>query len=211
MKITKIAARILVIAGVIVLGLGVYRVWDPFAGSRQHAAQQRLYQSWGAPRSLPGKSPAGPQGCQMTSRPRTGQVFAIIQIPAFGASWKFTVIEGTTLAQLGTGPGHITGTAMPGASGNVGIAAHDVTAGNPFLHLADLGPGDDVIITTRGCVTTYAVNRPSFRVLYTDVAVLRPTGREHTLTLVTCWPIQVLYFVPHRTIVSATEVKSVPR
>ena len=43
MRITKIAARILVIAGVIVLGLGVYRVWDPFAGSRQHAAQQRLY------------------------------------------------------------------------------------------------------------------------------------------------------------------------
>jgi LPXTG-site transpeptidase (sortase) family protein len=86
-----------------------------------------------------------------------------------------------------------------------------VTAGNPFLHLADLRPGDDVIITTRGCVTTYAVSRPSFRVLYTDVAVLRPTGQEHTLTLVTCWPTQVLYFVPHRTIVSATEVKSVPR
>jgi hypothetical protein len=57
MKIMRIAARGLVIAGVVVLGLGVYRVWDPFAGSRQHAAQQRLYQSWGAPHGLRDKSP----------------------------------------------------------------------------------------------------------------------------------------------------------
>ena len=208
MKITKIAARILVIAGVIVLGLGVYRVWDPLAGSRQHAAQQRLYQSWGAPRSLPGKSPAGPQGCQMTSRPRTGQVFAIIQIPALGKDWKFTVIEGTGLPQLATGPGHVPGTALPGAEGNVGIAAHDVTAGNPFLHLASLKPGDTVTITTQHCVVTYAVNRLPYRVLYTDVGVLRPVGTEHTLTMITCWPVYVLYFVPHRTVVSAIEISS---
>ena len=67
---------------------------------------------------------------------------------------------------------------MPGAEGNVGIAAHDVTAGNPFLHLADLKPGDTVTITTKTCVTTYRVTRPSYRVLYTDVAVLRPTERS---------------------------------
>jgi Sortase domain len=60
-----------------------------------------------------------------------GQVFAIIQIPALGQDWKFTVIEGTDLPQLATGPGHVPGTALPGAEGNAGIAAHDVTAGTP--------------------------------------------------------------------------------
>jgi LPXTG-site transpeptidase (sortase) family protein len=93
---------------------------------------------------------------------------------------------------------------------DVGIAAHDVTAGNPFLHLASLKPGDTVTITTTHCVVTYAVTRLPYRVLYTDVGVLRPAGTKHTLTMITCWPVYVLYFVPHRTIVSAIEMSSRP-
>jgi sortase A len=194
-----------ILAGVTVLAMSAVKVLDPFAGSRQHAAQQQLYQSWAA---QPGQGPSPAQGCQMTSQPRAGQVFAIIQIPALGKDWKFTVIEGTDLPQLATGPGHVPWTALPGAEGNVGIAAHDVTAGNPFLHLASLKPGDTVTITTRHCVVTYTVTRLPYRVLYTDVGVLRPAGTEHTLTMITCWPVYVLYFVPHRTIVSAIETSS---
>jgi sortase A len=192
------------LAGVTVLVMSAVQVLDPFAGSRQHAAQEQLYKSWaGQPHAPP---PA--HGCQMATQPRKGQVFAIIQIPALGKGWKFTVIEGTDLAQLATGPGHVPGTALPGAEGNVGIAAHDVTAGNPFLHLASLKPGDTVTITTQHCVVTYTVTRLPNRVLYTDVGVLRPVGTKHTLTMITCWPVYVLYFVPHRTIVSAIETSS---
>jgi sortase A len=195
------------LAGVTVLVMSAVKVLDPFAGSRQHAAQEQLYKSWAA--SQPGGHvPLLAQDCQLASQPRTGQVFAIIQIPALGKDWKFTVIEGTGLPQLATGPGHVPGTALPGAEGNVGIAAHDVTAGNPFLHLASLKPGDTVTITTQHCVVTYAVTRLPYRVLYTDVGVLRPAGTQHTLTMITCWPVYVLYFVPHRTIVSAIEVSS---
>jgi len=193
-----------ILAGVMVIVVSAVKVLDPFAGSRQHAAEEQLYKSWaGQP-----KHPLLAQGCQVASAPRTGQVFAIIQIPALGRDWKFTVIEGTGLPQLATGPGHVPGTALPGAAGNVGIAAHDVTAGNPFLHLASLKPGDTVTITTRHCVVTYTVTRLPYRVLYTDVGVLRPAGTEHTLAMITCWPVYVLYFVPHRTIVSAIEVSS---
>lgn len=208
--ITKLAAWLCILAGLGGLAFTGYRAWDPLAGARQHAAQQRLYHSWG---TLPAFRPAhrgGAAACQMTGRPGTGQVFAIIQIPALGPSWKFTVIQGTGLPQLATGPGHVPGTALPGQPGNVGIAAHDVTAGNPFLHLAGLKPGDRVIITTRSCVVTYRVTRPSFRVRYTDVSVLNPT-KAHTITLITCWPVNVLYFVPHRTIVQGSEVSSIRR
>ncbi len=93
----------------------------------------------------------------------------------------------------------------------MGIAAHDVTAGNPFLHLVDLRPGDKVVITTQDCVTTYGVNRNPYTVNYRDTAVLRPAGHERTITLVTCTPVGVLYFVPNRTIVQAAELSSVPR
>ncbi len=208
--ITKLGAWLCILAGLGLLAFTGYRAWDPLAGDRQHAAQQRLYHSWGTLRAS-AQAPAGRAGaCQLTGHPDTGQVFAIIRIPALGHNWKFTVIQGAGLPQLATGPGHVPGTALPGQQGNVGIAAHDVTAGNPFLHLADLKPGDRIIITTRSCVITYQVTRPSFRVWYTDVSVLNPT-RAHTITLITCWPVNVLYFVPHRTIVQGTEVSSVGR
>ena len=86
-----------------------------------------------------------------------------------------------------------------------------MTAGNPFLHLANLRTGDTVVVTTKECVTTYRVYREPYRVLYTDVSVLDTVGSKHTLTLVTCWPTEVLYFVTHRTIVQAAEISSVSR
>ena len=69
-------------------------------------------------------------------------------IPAFGSHWKFAVVEGTTLAQLALGPGHIIGTSMPGGA-NFGVAAHDITAGNPFLGLKSLKAGDDIYVRTQ--------------------------------------------------------------
>jgi sortase A len=207
-KAIFLIALVCVLAGVTVLVMSAGKVLDPFAGSRQYAAQEQLYKSWAGQPGPVSHVPLPAQGCQMASQPRTGRVFAIIQIPALGKDWKFTVIEGTDLPQLATGPGHVPGTALPGAEGNVGIAAHDVTAGNPFLHLASLKPGDTVTITTQSCVVTYTVTRLPYRVLYTDVGVLRPAGAEHMLTMITCWPVYVLYFVPHRTIVSAIETSS---
>jgi len=217
-KIVRYAAALMALSGLLLLGLVGYKIWDPFAGARQTAAQQKLEQTWdGAPPAI-AAAPAGTSGparasqeCVPSLNPSTGTYFAIIQIPALGKNWKFTVIQGTTLTQLSTGPGHIVGTPYPGQQGNVGIAAHDVTAGNPFLYLASLKPDDKIIVTTKDCVTTYQVNKPSFRVLYTDVAVLNPQGTAHTITLVTCWPTNVLYFVQHRTIVQGTEVSSVKR
>jgi sortase A len=218
----KLIAGCLIIAGVAVLLVTGYKVWDPFAAAREHAAQEALTRSWGSQPALKGPvatgkavataKPAATALCVVPSQQiPVGQVFAFIQIPAFGPSWKFTLIQGTTLTQLATGPGHIVGTALPSQPGDTGIGAHDVTAGNPFLHLASLGTGDSIVITTKQCVTTYHVYRQPYRVLYTDTAVLDPVGGKRTLTLVTCWPTGVLYFVTHRTIVQAEEISSVRR
>jgi sortase A len=228
-RAVKLIAGCMIVVGASLLLYTGYKVWDPFAGARQHAAQEALTRSWGARPALPGPvtatakppapakpaataKPAAPALCVVPSQNiPVGQVFATIQIPAFGPTWKFTVIQGTTLTQLATGPGHILGTALPSQAGDVGIGAHDVTAGNPFLHLDGLRTGNTIVITTKECVTTYRVYRQPYRVLYTDVGVLNPVGSEHTLTLVTCWPTDVLYFVTHRTIVQAAEISSVRR
>ena len=71
----------------------------------------------------------------------TGQPFAFIRIPAFGRNWRFTVIQGTDLAQLNVSPGHVPGTGWPGQLGNFAVAGHRVTSGNPFWSLPSLKDG----------------------------------------------------------------------
>jgi sortase A len=220
-RLLRAGAFFCIIAGVGVLLYSGYRIWDPFAGARQQAAQRDLLHSWDVANGAAPAAPAtahparpgraGPPACTgIGASPQPSQPFALIQIPAFGRSWKFTVVEGTAAAQLATGPGHIAGTALPGQAGNVGVAAHNITAGNPFLHLGSLRPGDKVVITTEHCVVTYKVTSAPRKVLYTDVAVLRPTGNEHTITLITCWPVS-LNFVNHRIVVPGVETSSIAR
>jgi sortase A len=130
-------------------------------------------------------------------------------IPRFSRRWRFAVAEGTTLAQLATGPGHITGTSMPGGR-DFAVAAHDITAGNAFLHLGSLRQGDLIRVRTRDCRYTYRVSRAPFRVRYTDVAVLRGAPGQRRITLVTCWPV-TLAFTPWRIIVDGALVSERPQ
>jgi hypothetical protein len=92
----KRAAKIMVAAGLVVVAVTAgaygYRAWDPFAGARQHAAQVALAKSWGTPTILPPAKATKPALCVVPQQNiPVGQVFATIQIPAFGPAWKFTV------------------------------------------------------------------------------------------------------------------------
>ena len=110
----------------------------------------------------------------------------------------------------------MTGTQFPGQLGNFAVAAHDITAGNPFLHLGDLRPGNIVTVTTKCDVYRYAV-RSKHVVRYTDVAVLDPVPshpgkrpRKQLITLITCTPV-TLAFTPYRIIVTGHLVSVTPR
>jgi sortase A len=103
-------------------------------------------------------------------------------------------VQGTGLPQLALGPGHVPGTALPGQIGNFAVAAHRVTAGNPFYRLNDLRPGDKVMIETAAATYTYQVTTSEL-VLPDDTAVLDPVPghpRQHPstamITLITCDP-----------------------
>src|SRR5260370_1667890 len=193
---------LLIVAGLALGGLVAWAVADPLAGHRQHALQQELQRTWPAQKPVPAVSAAACTDPPQHLRP--SQPFALMTIPAFGSRWKFAVVAGTTLTQLALGPGHITGTSMPRGA-NFVVAAHDITAGNPFLHLWNLKPGNQVIVTTAHCQYTYSVDSHA-KVSYTDVAVLKSrTEYPHTLILVTCWPV-TLAFTPVRIVVCGHEV-----
>lgn len=149
----------------------------------------------------------------MAARP-TGQPFAYIRIPAFGAHWRFTIIQGTALAQLNVSPGHVPGTQLPGQIGNFAVAGHRVTAGNPFWSLPSLKSGDLVYIDTKLNTYTYRVTGQQ-TVLPTDTAVVDPVpghpGQHPTqrlITLITCNPA---WTGTHRVIVSGKLISAAAR
>jgi sortase A len=205
-KVVALLAGALLAAGLVVAGLTAYKVIDPLAPARERALQQQLQTQWNTTPALAPETASVP-----VVKVRTGRPFAMLRIPALGRDWKFAVVEGATLAQLSTGPGHVTGTQLPGQLGNFAVAAHDVTAGNPFLHLKTLRAGDRIYVTTQYATYTYRVTGEKV-VRYTDVAVLAPvpgspgaTATSAHITLITCTPVTLL-FTPWRVIVTGALV-----
>lgn len=108
------------------------------------------------------------------------------------------VQEGVDAGTLRHAVGHIPGTALPGAVGNVGVAGHRDTF---FRVLRNIRLKDIIEFQTSAGNYQYVVE--SARVVPPrDVVVLAPTGRD-TLTLVTCYPFYYVGSAPNRFVVRA--------
>jgi LPXTG-site transpeptidase (sortase) family protein len=125
-----------------------------------------------------------------------GEVLTKLSIPRIGL--RAVVIEGTSSRSLLLGPGHMTGSAVPGAAGNSVIAGHRDTF---FRHLHSLRTGDAIYVLRNGKRFRYAVIEKRV-VQASDISVLRPS-RGSELTLITCYPPHFIGPAPHRLIVVA--------
>ena len=150
-------------------------------------------------------------------------VDAIIRIPRFGPGYSVPVVEGTSSRSLGMGVGHVIGSARPGAPGNVVLAGHRVTHGEPFRSLPSLRSGDEVIIETlttgyvyrvaSGASASRRVPDTSSWVLAsspqdpTRVHISRP-GARRLITLITC---AELFHTSDRLVVFGELVRTYPR
>jgi sortase A len=112
--------------------------------------------------------------------------------------------EGTGRQTLQRGVGHITGTALLGGTGNVGLAGHRDTF---FRKLRNIREGDEITLTTLNAASVYRVDLISI-VEPQDSAVLLDSG-ENRLTLVTCYPFSYVGPSPKRFIVRARQVPAV--
>ncbi len=125
---------------------------------------------------------------------------AILTIPKI--ELEVPVFEGTDDVTLNRGAGRIAGTAEPGESGNVGIAAH---RDGFFRKLKDLQLGDRIELSTKERTLTYTV-ADIVVVQPSDISVLRPRAQP-SLTLVTCYPFYFVGDAPQRYIVHASLVR----
>jgi len=119
---------------------------------------------------------------------KEGEALAYIRIPRFGKEWIWTVVEGTNLDDLSTGPGHYSQTPLPGAVGNSAIAAHRAGHGDPFIDFDTLQIGDLVVISQNGGTWTYRLTTRPEIIEPDEGWVLDTWAPGRTLTLTTCWP-----------------------
>lgn len=113
------------------------------------------------------------------------------------------VLDGTDDLTLNRGVGHIKGTALPGETGNVGIAGH---RDGFFRGLKDIKLGDRIDLEEPDGTETYFVDYLTI-VDPRDVSVLQ-SDNSPALTLVTCYPFYYIGSAPQRFIVHAARVSA---
>ena len=183
----KLLGRALTAAGALVLLFCGWQVWEAWRFQRE------------AERQLAARLAAPPAPQVRVPGLRPGDLVGRLQIPRLHLS--VMVVEGDGGRELRLGAGHIPQTALPGFSGNVGIAAHRDTF---FRPLRFIRPNDRIQITVPGAELRYRVESTEI-VDPADVAVLGPSAHNE-LTLVTCYPFFYVGSAPMRFIVHARQV-----
>lgn len=132
---------------------------------------------------------------------RPGDPVGALLIPSIGL--EVPVYPGTSELNLNRGAAHIEGTALLGADGNVGIAAH---RDGFFRGLESVHIDADVILAVDARRLRYRVTEMRI-VKPTDVHVLAATETP-SITLVTCYPFYFVGNAPERYIVRAELIDS---
>jgi sortase A len=169
------------VSGVAVVVLLLTGLWQAGQGVWIHAkaqlAQMLLQRAW--TRTLAGERDVTPWPWADT------WPVARLRVPAHGVD--LIVLDGVSGRTLAFGPGHASGSPVPGAAGTAIISGHRDTH---FRFLAALKPGDDVIVESAG--------RPAarFRVVQSAVvdaraAVIRAADGP-ALALLTCYPFDAV-------------------
>jgi sortase A len=99
---------------------------------------------------------------------------------------------------LRLGVGHIEGTALPGGSGNIGIAGHRDTH---FRGLKDIRTNNEIKVQTAAGLSHYKVDWVKV-VAPDNISILAPSASS-AVTLVICFPFHYIGAAPERYVVHA--------
>ena len=179
-------------------GAGIV-ISQPFGTSSANTPPPKSSVGIGLPAAGAQASP-GPSAPDPDPAPTAGQRIGTITIPRLwelGHPYRFTVEQGVdhdTVLNSGA-VGHYADTELPGVPGNVGLAAHRNTHGEPFRYINELAPGDTVLISTAHASYRYVLDRELARTDPDNYQVLDPVPTQagyhvpgQYLTLTTCTP-----------------------
>jgi sortase A len=196
--------RVLITFGLLILLFVAYQLWG--TGIYEARAQSDLKSQFNRDLARQGsQSTTTTSGATSTTAPTAttapatlspapadGDPVGVIKIDKIGVDK--VVVEGTSVPDLRKGPGHYTGSPLPGQLGNAAIAGHRTTYGAPFGDLDQLSQGDKISVRTLTGTWQYVLVDDPFAVKPDQTEVLDPTidpatGQAlATLTLTTCEP-----------------------
>ena len=194
-RVVDIIGRVLIGLGVLVLLFTAYQIWgtsvqEAHVQSGLRSQLQNDTSNQAVKRALAQEStvdtlPTGPPvAAPTTAAPAEGEPIGDIRIPVIGLNQ--VVVEGTNTPDLRKGPGHYTGTPLPGQAGNAAVAGHRTTYGHPFYNLDSVKVGDPIVLTTLQGIFVYDATK-SFVVSPSDTSVV-DNVIANQITLTTCNP-----------------------
>lgn len=197
--------RLLIALGVfLVAGVASWQiyatVWTTHSERAGRALVHKFLQNRALSSPVHGSGTAGDSAslasCSQSTQ-GTDSVKGLLEIPRLGV--VAPVEEGVGDAQLNVAVGHDPYSVWPGEAGNAVLEAHDVSY---FVSLPDLSAGDTVRYVSP--CTTYDFKVTAHTVVSQGSPVYDTPGP--TITLVTCWPTNALWFTPDRYLVTASEI-----
>ncbi len=197
--------RVLITVGLLILLFVAYQLWGTgiYEARAQSDLESQFNRDLARQRSQSTTTTSGATSttaptattapAALSPAPADGDPVGVIKIDKIGVDK--VVVEGTSVPDLRKGPGHYTGSPLPGQLGNAAIAGHRTTYGAPFGDLDQLGPGDKISVRTLTGTWEYDVLRDyPIAVKPDQTEVLDPTNDPTTgqplatLTLTTCEP-----------------------
>jgi len=207
-----VLGELFITAGVLALLFVAWQLWigDWIGAAQKNAEGSSISEQWASefaasptPTVTPSPTASATPEPTKTAEPviipeaKNGAVFGVMYIPRFGKDYQVPMAGGVsrpiTLDPIGIG--HYPGTPMPGAVGNVSLAAHRTTYGKPFNKIAKLRLDDPIIIETKAGWYVYRFRNLEY-VKPGAVDVLLPVPQEEGvkadgryLTMTSCSPM----------------------
>lgn len=202
LRLTGLIGELLITAGVLLALFVVWQLWWTDVTAGRARAETLAAQGWEPPPVTvlpPAELP--PEEPPVLDPVPEGETFGRLYVPRFGADYEVPIASGIdkhTILDTGN-VGHYPETAMPGDLGNFSVSGHRTTYSKPFNQIAELQPGDPIVVRTEEYWYVYEVT-DSLIVMPSNVEVISPIPglmpgevipelTERYITLTSCHPM----------------------
>ncbi|QKG85650.1 class D sortase [Kroppenstedtia pulmonis] len=191
----RIFGALLITGGLFTAGYSGYHWWA-------EANLVKTYDGQAYAKAIKKKDALKPldKGIEYKRKPKPGDSLGSLIVPKLNA--RIPLVEGHHSPQLAKGVGHYLDTAFPGETGHSVLAGHRETT---FKQIGEIKKGDHLIVTNAEGTFTYSV-RNMWITKAEDRTVIVPKEKP-ILTLITCYPFDMIGSAPERYIVEAELIK----
>ncbi|RSD27638.1 class D sortase [Mesobacillus subterraneus] len=189
MKLTKLIAIVIVMSGIIILGIGLWQLWDIKKQEQISLQAAKELVQEGKPKLNKGQF-----------KPNTGEAAGLLVIPKIKA--ELAIVEGTDPDDLEKGVGHYKGSYYPEENGQIVLSGHRDTV---FRKAGELEIGD--VLTMKMPYGEYTYEIVGTKIVSADdTSIITLQNTEEELVLTTCYPFSYVGDAPDRYIMYAKRV-----